>query len=307
MTTDEHSARPTAAPEDADVRRGILSAAAAYGLWGILPLYLKLLHFARPEEVLASRILWSIPWAVLAVAFMGGFAQARRELAQKGVFAALCLSAVLIAVNWWIYVWAVANGHVIESSLAYFLTPLVNVAFGVALFGERLGRIQIAALVLAGLGVLVQALALGGPPWIALGLCASWSCYGLVRKRAPISSASGLLTETLVLAAPAALALAFLSQSAPLAATASPSAFALLAGTGPVTAIPLILFAFGARRVPFSMLGLLQYIAPSLQFLLGVAFGEPLTPMRVASFALIWSGLALFSLDALRRDREKRA
>jgi chloramphenicol-sensitive protein RarD len=307
MATNDHSARPAAAPEDADARRGILAAAAAYGLWGLLPLYLKLLHFARPEEVLASRILWSIPWAALAVVFMGGFSQARRELAQKGVFAALCLSAVLIAVNWWIYVWAVANGHVIESSLAYFLTPLVNVAFGVAFFGERPGRIQIAALVLAGLGVLVQALALGGPPWIALGLCASWSCYGLVRKQAPVSAAAGLFVETLILAGPAAIALALLAQAVPLAATSGPDHLTLLALTGPVTAIPLILFAFGARRVPFSMLGLLQYIAPSLQFLLGIAFGEPLTPMRVASFALIWSGLALFSLDALRRDREKRA
>lgn len=298
--------KSTASAED-DLRRGLIAAATAYGLWGVLPVFLKLLHFAPAEEVLANRILWSLPCAALVVAFMGGFAAARREVAQKGVFAALCLSAVLIAANWWIYVWAVANGHVIEASLAYFLTPLVNVAFGVALFGERLGRIQIAALTLAGLGVLVQALALGGPPWIALSLCASWSLYGLVRKKAPVSAAAGLFVETLVLAAPAAIALVVLAQAAPLAATDSPSNALLLALTGPVTAIPLILFAFGARRVPFSTLGLLQYIAPSLQFMIGALYGEPLTPLRIASFALIWCGLALFSLDAIRRDREKRA
>lgn len=296
-----------AAQHDADARRGIISAGAAYALWGVLPVFLMLLHFARAEEVLASRILWSLPCAALAVAFMGGFAAARREVAQNGVLPALCLSALLIATNWWIYVWAVTNGHVIESSLAYFLTPLVNVAFGVALFGERLGRIQIAALTLAGLGVLVQALALGAPPWIALGLCASWSCYGLVRKQAPVSAAAGLFVETLVLAAPAVAGLVFLAQAAPLAVTTSPTHALLLALTGPVTAIPLILFAFGARRVPFSTLGLLQYIAPSLQFLIGALYGEPLTPLRMASFGLIWCGLALFSLDAVRREREKRA
>ncbi|MFZ4601653.1 MAG: EamA family transporter RarD [Caulobacterales bacterium] len=293
--------------ETQETQRGIAAAAAAYALWGVLPAFLKLLSFAPPGEVLASRILWSAPWAALAVALTGGFSAGWREVAQKGVVRALLLSAVFIAVNWWVYVWAVANGHVIEASLAYFLTPLVNVAFGVTLFGERLGRVQIAALTLAGLGVLVQAIALGAPPWIALSLCATWSLYGLVRKKAPVSAGAGLLVETLALSLPAAGALIFMAGAHPLAATSGPMEFTLLALTGPVTAIPLILFAIGARRVPFSMLGLLQYIAPSLQFLLGVAFGEPLTPLRLVSFALIWGGLALFSFDALRAAREKRA
>jgi chloramphenicol-sensitive protein RarD len=293
--------------ETQETQRGIAAAAAAYALWGVLPAFLKLLSFAPPGEVLASRILWSAPWAALAVALTGGFSAGWREVAQKGVVRALLLSAVFIALNWWIYVWAVANGHVIEASLAYFLTPLVNVAFGVTLFGERLGRVQIAALTLAGLGVLVQAFALGAPPWIALSLCATWSLYGLVRKKAPVSAGAGLLVETLALSLPAAGALIFMAGAQPLAATSGPMDFTLLALTGPVTAIPLILYAIGARRVPFSMLGLLQYIAPSLQFLLGVAFGEPLTPLRLVSFALIWGGLALFSFDALRAAREKRA
>jgi chloramphenicol-sensitive protein RarD len=285
---------------EADRRVGFFAAASAYFMWGFLPAFLKLLHFADPREVLAARILWSIPAAVLAVMFTGGFRDAISALRKKGVLRALFLSSVFIAINWWVYVWAVANAKVIEASLAYFLTPLVNVAFGVALFQERLNRIQIAALSCAGLGVLVQGIALGAPPYVALALCATWSLYGLVRKQAPVPAAAGLLAETLILAAPAALGLVFLAQTQGLAATQNPTQFWLMALSGPATAIPLILFAFGARRLPFTTLGLLQYIAPSLQFMLGVAFGEPLTALRLASFTLIWGGLALFSWDALR-------
>jgi chloramphenicol-sensitive protein RarD len=286
---------------EAEARRvGLIAAASAYFIWGLLPAFLKLLHFSDAREILAARILWSIPAAALAVAFTGGFAAALTAWRQPGVMRALALSALLVGINWWIYVWAVANAKVIEASLAYFLTPLVNVAFGVAFFQERLNRTQIAALSLAAAGVLVQGLALGAPPFVALALCATWSLYGLVRKQAPVPAAAGLLGETLILAAPAAIGLIFLHQTQGLAAAQSPEQFWLLALSGPATAIPLILFAFGARRLPFTTLGLLQYIAPSMQFLLGVIFGEPLTPMRVASFMLIWGGLALFSWDALR-------
>lgn len=290
-----------------DVQRGLLAAAAAYGLWGLLPAFLKLLHFASPNEVLSARILWSVPFAALAVALTGGFRDARTAVAQPGMLRALLLSSMLIAGNWWVYVWAVANAHVIEASLAYFLTPLVNVAFGVALFGEKLGRVQIAALTLAAAGVLLQAVALGSPPWIALALCATWSTYGLVRKQAPVPAAAGLLVETMILSVPAALGLAWLASQAPLALTQSTTNFTLMALAGPATAIPLILFAFGARRVRFTTLGLLQFIAPSLQFLLGVLYGEPLTALRLASFGLIWAGLAVFMLDAVRREQRAPA
>jgi len=287
--------------------RGFTAAAVAYTIWGVIPVYLKQLHFASPGEVLANRILWSVPFAALAVAFMGGFAQARDALRTRGVFRALVASAALIAVNWWIYVWAVSSGPVIEASLAYFLTPFVNVAFGMVFFKERLGRVQAVALALAAVGVLVQTLALGAAPVVALALCGSWSLYGLVRKQAPVPAAAGLFVETCLLAAPAAAALMVMAHHAPLGAASGPAAFALLSGTGPITAVPLILFAYGARRLTFATLGLLQFIAPSLQFLIGVAYGEALTPLRLASFALIWIGLALFSLDALRKERAKAA
>jgi chloramphenicol-sensitive protein RarD len=288
-------------PAEFESRRiGLIAAASAYFIWGLLPAFLKLLHFADPREILAARILWSIPAAAIAVAFTGGFSAAFHALRKPAILRALTLSALFIGVNWWIYVWAVANARVIEASLAYFLTPLVNVAFGVALFNERLNRVQIAALGLAALGVLVQGIALGAPPYVALALCATWSLYGLVRKQAPVPAAAGLMGETLILAAPAAAGLIFLHQTQGLAAADSPTHFWLMALSGPATAIPLILFAFGARRLPFTTLGLLQYIAPSMQFLLGVAFGEPLTPLRLVSFALIWGGLALFSWDALQ-------
>jgi chloramphenicol-sensitive protein RarD len=293
------------APHDprAELRAGLIAAASAYGIWGFLPLYLKFVGFASPWEVLAQRILWSIPFAALGVAVSGGFAQARAALTQPGVLGALVLSALLVAGNWAVYVWAVSEARVIEASLAYFITPLVNVTFGVAFFSERLRRRQIAALALAALGVVVQGVALGGLPWVSLALCITWSLYGLMRKRAPVPAAAGLLAETLILAVPAAAALALMTGRV---FGASPGQDLLLALSGPATALPLILFAFGARRLPFATLGLLQFIAPSLQFLVGVAFGEPLTPLRIASFVLIWMGLGVFSWDAWRVERAQR-
>ena len=291
-----------------EARSGFIAAFAAYGVWGFLPLYLKLVGFASPWEILGSRILWSIPAAIVGVLLMGGFAETRRAAGQPGVLRALMLSSLFIAGNWAIYVWAVANDHLIESSLAYFLTPLVNVAFGVTLFGERLTKFQGAALTLAALGIVTQAVAIGAFPWVAVALCASWSCYGLVRKQAPVPAAGGLLIETLILTVPSALGLWWLSmQKSGLAFDDSPQNAVLLALSGVATALPLILFSFGARRLRFSTLGMLQFIAPTVQFFIGVAYGEPLTPLRIGSFALIWAGLALFTWDAIARERQRVA
>lgn len=287
----------------ADVRQGFAAAFAAYCLWGVLPLYLHLLQFARPEEVLASRILWSIPAIGLALTVMGGWGQVRAGLTDPKVRSRLVLSAVLIAINWWVYVWAVANNRVMEASLAYFLTPLVNVAMGVALFQERLRPLQGAAVAVAGLGVLVQGVAMGAAPWVALVLCASWSWYALVRKQTPVSAAGGLFIETLVLAPLAAGGLLLLANMGPLGQAETVGHAGLMALAGPATAVPLILFAIGARRLQFSTLGVLQFIAPSLQFLVAVMLGEALTPLRLASFVLIWAGLVLFTLDAWRRQQ----
>jgi chloramphenicol-sensitive protein RarD len=286
---------------DAAVRVGFFAAAAAYTLWGLLPLYLKLVGFAAPEEVLAHRVLWSLPAALLGVALMGGVADVRALVANPRLLRPLFLAALLLGLNWWVYVWAVAAGRILEASLAYFLTPLVNVAFGVAFFGERLGRVQIVALTLAAAGVIVQGVALAALPVVALVLCATWSCYGLVRKRASVGAAAGLLAETAILGPLAALGLVLLAQKqGGLAFDQGGASAALLALAGPATALPLLLFVFGARRLKFSTLGLLQYIAPTIQFIIGLGYGEPFTGARAASFVLIWAGLAIFSYDAMR-------
>lgn len=285
-----------------EARAGLWAAATAYGIWGLLPLYLKFVGFASPWEVLAQRILWSLPFAVAAVIAFRAWADTRKAATDPNALPWLFASSALISVNWGVYVWAVANDRVIEASLAYFLTPIVQVAAGVLVFREPLSRAQAAALALATLGVVIQGLALGEPPWVALVLCLTWSSYGLIRKQAPAPATGGLLIETAILALPALAVLWWVSGQGPgLAIDDGPAAFTLLALTGLATAAPLMLFAFGARRLRLTTIGLLQFIAPTLQFATGLAFGEPFTALRAMSFALIWVGLALFLADAWRR------
>jgi chloramphenicol-sensitive protein RarD len=294
-------------PQDAEKRAGFIAAAMAYVIWGFLPLYLKLVAFAGPAEVLGQRILWSIPAAMIAMFIMsGGGRQALLELRAAltpKMLLTLTASSIFIFVNWGIYVYLVLSERVIESALAYFLAPLVAVAIGVLFFKERITTPQIIALALALVGVIVQGWALGSPPWMALALCATWSTYAVIRKRAPVPAAVGMLIETLALAPVAVGLLWWSAQSAPLAFTQGWDAALLLALAGPATAIPLMAFAFGARRVTFVTLGLLQFLAPSLQFATGIAFGEPFSFLRGVSFALIWAGLAFFAWDTLRLAR----
>ncbi len=293
----------------ADRRAGFIAAACAYVLWGFLPLYLKLIAFADVREVLAVRILWCIPAALAAAFVLSGWRNGVREIAAAfapHMLLTLAISAGFLFVNWWLYVWLVMQQRVIESALAYFLAPLVAVAVGALFFRERIGGLQLAALGLALAGVIVQGLALGAPPWMALAICASWSAYAVMRKRAPAPAAAGMLVESVALA-PLALGLLYWTAGeAPLASALSWSNAILLALAGPVTALPLMLFTFGARRISFAAVGLLQFLAPSLQFATGIAFGEAFTPLRGASFALIWLGLALYAWDTLRqRERSE--
>ncbi|MFZ2030113.1 MAG: EamA family transporter RarD [Vitreimonas sp.] len=294
------------APDESERRLGFMATTFAYTFWGFLPLYLHLLTFADVREVLGQRVLWCVPAAIIAVFAMLGWKAGWSEIGKAlrpRMLATLAASACFIFVNWGLYVWLVMTQRVIESALAYFLTPLVAVAVGVLAYKERITSAQLAALVLAGIGIVVQAFALGAPPWMALALCATWSMYIVIRKQAPVPAAVGLLVETIVLAPVAAGFLWWASQSAPLAFGSSTSHSLLLLLAGPATAIPLTAFAFGARRVSFTTLGLLQFLAPTLQFATGLAFGESFTPLRAASFALIWIGLAFFSWDTIRRAR----
>ena len=295
-------------PAEAERRSGFLAAAVAYLIWGFLPLYLKLLGFADAREVLGQRIVWCIPAALVAVVLMsGGWRISLRQIGEAlrpRMLGILFASACFIFVNWGLYVWLVLQERVIESSLAYFLAPLVAVGVGVAFFGEKITPAQTIALVLAFIGVIVQGIALGAPPWMALALCATWSTYAVIRKRVNVPAAVGLLIETIAMA-PIALALIYwAAQDVGLQFNTSWTHAILLAVAGPITAIPLVMFTFGARRVSFTTLGLLQFLAPSLQFATGIAFGEEFTFLRGVSFALIWTGLGFFAWDVLRRGRE---
>lgn len=295
-------------PAEAERRAGFIAAAGAYVIWGFLPLYLKLISFADAREVLGQRILWCIPAALVAVVLMsGGWRVGLRQIGEAlrpRMVGVLFVSACFIFVNWGLYVWLVLQERVIESSLAYFLAPLVAVGVGVLFFGERITLPQLIALVLAFFGVVVQGMALGAPPWMALALCATWSAYAVIRKRVAVPAAVGLLIETLAMAPIAAALMYWAAIDGGLAFNTGWSHAILLAIAGPVTALPLVMFTFGARRVSFTTLGLLQFLAPSLQFATGIMFGEPFTVLRGVSFALIWAGLGFFAWDVLRRARE---
>ncbi|MDX2236372.1 MAG: EamA family transporter RarD [Hyphomonadaceae bacterium] len=287
-------------------RTGLIAAFGAYAMWGVLPGYLKLMDAVDVREILAQRIVWTIPAVLAAIAvFGGGLAKSLRDVRAgfaPGAFWPLCGSAALIAFNWAVFLWAVQNDRVIESSLGYFLNPLVNVALGVLLLGEKLRRMQSIAIACAAIGVAVQAFALGHAPWVSLALCFSFAFYGLIRKRTAVTAAAGLLVETLILAPFAVGALLWLAARAPLHFGADPWQTVWLSLSGVVTAAPLILFALAARRLRLSTMGVIQFLAPSMQFAIGAASGEPLTPLRLASFAIIWLGLALFAADAVRRE-----
>lgn len=289
---------------DISIRNGLIAAASAYALWGMLPFYLKQLEHLPAGLVLAHRILWSIPAAGILLWLARDWARLRPAL-NPATLRALALSACLIGVNWGIYVWAVSANRIMEASLGYFLNPLVNVAIGVFLLGERINRWQTAALALALAGVINQALVVGEVPWVSLILCATFAFYGLMRKRTPVDARAGLMIEAGLLAPLAVVGLALYAGAGVSAIGTGATDFALLALAGPVTAVPLILFAIGARRLRMTTLGLLQYIGPTGQFLLSLYYGELFTAGHAVTFGLIWSGLALFTYSSLRvRSRE---
>jgi chloramphenicol-sensitive protein RarD len=287
------------------VRAGVLFGIAAYALWGVFPLYFRLLEPAAPVEILAHRIVWSV------LVVLGLLAARRRLGALRGVardrrtLALLAVAAVLIAVNWTTFIYATTSDRVLEAALGYFITPLVSVAFGMAVFGERLRRVQGAAVALGTLAVVVLTAYYGGFPWIALVLAASFGTYGLVKKLAGVGAAESLAIETLVLLVPALVYLAVLwAQGSGTFAHEGAGHALLLAASGPITAVPLVLFAASVTRVPLSTVGLLQYLAPVLQFLIGwLIAGEVMPASRWAGFALVWMALVLLSWDGVRTAR----
>jgi chloramphenicol-sensitive protein RarD len=288
--------------------KGLALGVSAYALWGVLPLYIHLLKGVPSLQVLAHRVLWSVLLLVVIVIVLRRGPAILAAARQRRTLLLLLASAALIAVNWIVYIWAVQNDHVLEASLGYFINPLVNVALGVAILGERLRRIQGVAIAIAAIGVGVLALDGGGSLWISLTLAASFGMYGLVRKVVAIDALGGLTVETLLLAPACAAWLAYAASTGEGAFGHSRHLDMLLVLAGAVTATPLLLFAAAARRMPYATLGLLQYIAPSLQFLEAVLlFNEPVHTVHIITFVLIWSGCALYAWDSLRALRVSAA
>jgi chloramphenicol-sensitive protein RarD len=284
---------------------GIASAATAYVLWGLFPLYFRQLAMVPPAEILVHRILWSLVFVLAVLGLRSQWAWLGRVLRQPRVLLAFTASALLLSGNWVTYIWAVNNGHVVDGSLGYFITPLINVLLGYTVLHERPRRAQWVALALAGLGVAWLTAMTGTLPWIALVLGITFGIYGLLRKIAVLGPLEGLALETLILTPPALLALLLWWGPGSSSFPAPDLGTNLwLIGIGPITAVPLLLFASGARRIPLTTLGLLQYLGPTLQFLLGVwFFREPFEPARLVGFGFIWAALVLYSADGWRASR----
>lgn len=288
-----------------DSREGLLLGGGAFALWGLYPFYFKALADVPALEIVAHRILWSAVLLALVVQARGGWSEVSGALADRRLRRGLLGTTLLISTNWFVYILAVTGGQVLDASLGYFLCPLVNVALGVLVLGERLSRGQLLAVALAAFAVLMLIVMLGILPKIALFLAVSFGLYGLLKKRLPVDALTALFIEC-VLLVPVAVGVAlWLHATGSLATTTADAAtLLLLLLAGAITVVPLLMFGMGAQRLRLSTVGILQYIAPTMLFIEGaVWFGEPLDPWRLAAFALIWLALAIYTVDGLRRAR----
>ena len=289
-------------------RAALASAFGCYVLWGLMPLLFMGQHAAGFDapEILAHRALWAVLVAGLLVWMAGQGAQVAAVFRSPKTLGWLAFSTVLIGINWGVYVWATTHQATLEASLGYYINPLLNMVVGLWLFREKIDRFGWVAIGLAAVGVAFQAVALGRPPWISLILAVSFATYGVIRKRVPVDAQAGLLIECLLLA-PFGLAwVLWLAHTGAGVGFDSPGHVAWALLNGPATVLPLALFAWSARRLPLSTIGFIQFLAPTLQFAVGVWSGEALTPLRIASFAFIWGGAAVFAAGALLRRRAER-
>ncbi|RWG15134.1 EamA family transporter RarD [Mesorhizobium sp.] len=295
--------------QDAKARRGFLLALGAYFLWGLLPFYMKAVAHLPLIEVISHRIVWSVPIAAAVLVWAGRTADFKAAIRSPKSLAMAALTATLISVNWGIYVWAIAVDRTVETALGYYSNPLVSVVVGAVLLGERLDRLQIAAVALAAIAVTVLTVEAGKLPWVSLALAFSFAAYGFFRKTLPIGPSQGFLLEVLLLSVPALCYIAYLiaaGQDHFISSTGADTA--LLIGCGPVTAVPLLLFAFGARLLRLSTIGIMQYIAPTMVFLIAVLiFDEPFGTTQAIAFALIWTALAMYSWSMFRGREVRQA
>src|SRR3954454_3678162 len=284
---------------------GVASGLTAYALWGLFPLYFPLLEPAGGLEIVAHRVLWSLVFVTMLLTVVRRWGLVRAALTDRRSLLVLAGAAVLIAVNWLVFVYGVNSGHVVETSLGYFINPLVSVLLGVVVFSERLRPLQWGAVGIAAVAVAVLTVDYGHPPWIALALAASFGLYGVMKKLVRVEAAPGLFVETALVAVPAAIVLAVLHAggTGTFGNEGTGHAF-LLVSSGIGTAIPLLLFAAAARRIPLSTVGLLQYLTPLMQLAIGVFVRhEPMPPARLAGFVIVWVALAVFTADSLRTAR----
>ena len=284
---------------------GVVSGTTAYALWGLFPLYFPLLEPAGGLEIVAHRVIWSLVFIALLLTVVRRWPLVRAAFADRRTMLILSGAAVLIAANWLVFVYGVNSGHVVETSLGYFINPLVSVLLGVVVFSERLRPLQWTAVGIAAVAVGVLTVDYGRPPWIALALAATFGLYGVMKKLVRVEAAPGLFVETAIVAVPAVVAIGvLLANGVGTATTGGAGHFLLLVSSGVATAIPLLLFAAATRRIPLSTVGLLQYLTPLMQLAIGVFVRhEPMPPARLAGFVIVWVALAVFTADSLRTAR----
>jgi len=291
---------PLSHSNSSDVRDGLIYSFIAYALWGMMPLYLKQVESVPPFEIVMHRIVWSVVFGAVLIGFRRQWRDVRKALTTRKTLFVLSIAAILIALNWLIYVWAVVDARVLAASLGYFINPLMYVAAGVFIFKEKLRRLQMIAIIVALLGVIVLTIGVGKFPWVAIVLALLFTGYGYIRKTTPVKAMPGLFVETLVISPFALLYLLYIwQQGAMVFGTGDVSMDLLLMLAGPVTIMPLMLFSFSARRLTMTTLGIMQYLGPTLQFLFAIYFGELFTIYHAICFVLIWTALAIFTWDSL--------
>jgi len=293
---------------DADIKSGVILGLLAYTMWGVFPVYFKWIESVAPAEVLVHRVVWAVPFGALIIMARRQWGEVRATFVDRSMLFWLGLAALCISANWLIYIWAVQNARIFEASLGYYINPLVYVAVGVAVFGERLRRLQIIAVVLGFIGVAYLTINGGIFPWVALSLAALFTAYGVIRKQVAIGAMPGLFVETTMLFPFAFAWLLFLviEQEASFAAGDTGLSMLLMLG-GPITVMPLLLFAISARRLSLTTIGFMQFLAPTLQFFTGLYYGEKLTPAHIVCFGFIWAAVACFSYDAIQASKKIRA
>ncbi len=287
-----------------DTKAGVLSGFTAYLIWGLFPIYFVAVKNVPTLEILGHRIVWSIPFGLLILAFRKQLAETFAIFRKPKTLALLALAAIALALNWGVYIWAIQQDQIFQGSLGYYINPLIYVLIGVVFFQETLSRLQIFAVVLAVIGVSILTLHGGVFPWISLVLAFSFAAYGVLRKQIAVGAMPGLFIETLTLVVPALIFFAYWAKTDVLAwGNMGPEIDALLIFAGPLTVLPLLAFAFAARRISLSALGILQYVGPTLQFVCALYFGEVFTTAHAWCFGFIWVGVAVFAFDAIRKSR----